>query len=82
MTYESHRSAWLQSGARAIAEAPKVEQAASELPAFPTQDVHKTVRSTWTELARELTKLHTKQQLPLSAQAILAPVLLANTVGF
>ena len=82
MTYESHRSAWLQSGARAIAEVPKVEQAASEPPAFPAQAVHETGRNKWTELARELTKLHIKRQLPLSAQAILAPVLLANTVGF
>jgi chromosome segregation ATPase len=82
MTYESHRSAWLQSEARAIAEAPKVTPAASELPAFPTEDVQETGRSKWIELARELAKLRLKRQLPFSAQAIPAPVLLANTINF
>jgi chromosome segregation ATPase len=59
ITYESHRSVWLQ--AHAKAEAPKVEQAASEPWTIPTQNVHETGRSKWIELARELTKLQLKR---------------------
>ena len=81
-SYQDHRSVWLQSVPRAVTEAPKVKQAPVESPAVSSQDGYESRRTTWIELARELTKLNLKRQHAAPARIIATPVLLANTINF
>jgi hypothetical protein len=81
-SYQDHRSTWLKSTSRAAAKAPKVKQASAESPAVSSRDGYERRRSTWVELARELTKLNLKRQLAAPARVIPTPVLLANTINF
>jgi DNA repair exonuclease SbcCD ATPase subunit len=81
-SYQDHRSAWLQSMSRTATDAPKVGQVPAESPAVLSRDGYERRRSTWVELARELTKLNLKRQLAGQARVIPTPVLLANTINF